>query len=155
MILGKVVRPHVGPPRRSGLRYRRLVDHVEPYPLPVESVATPDGTPLAEVTFAAFREGRLAATELRATPHTLRRQAAVARAAGRAPLAANLERAAELAPVPDALVLEVYTALRPGRATGSELEGLAARLEHEFGAVAVAAFVREAAAVAQQRERRA
>ena len=57
------------------MRYRRVVDPVEPYPLPVESVTTPDGTPLAEVTFAAFREGRIAATELRATPQTLRRQA--------------------------------------------------------------------------------
>ena len=137
------------------MRYRRVVDHLEPYPLPVETVATPDGTPLSEVTFEAFREGRLAATELRATPDTLRRQAAVARAAGRSPLAANLERAAELASVPDALILEVYTALRPGRATGADLEAHAARLEQEFGAAAVASFVREAASIAHERQRRA
>ena len=133
------------------MRYRRVVDHLEPYPLPVETVTTPDGTQLAEVTFAAFREGRIAASELRATPDTLRRQAAVARGAGREPLAANLERAAELALVPDALILEIYTALRPGRATGAALEGYAMRLEQEFGAAEVAAFVREAASVARER----
>ncbi len=137
------------------MRYRRVVDPVEPYPLPVESVTTPDGTPLAEVTFAAFREGRIAAAELRATPQTLRRQAAVARGAGREPLAANLERAAELARVPDALILEIYTALRPGRATAAELEAYAVQLEGEFEAADVAAFVREAASVARERGRHA
>ena len=137
------------------MRYRRVVDPVEPYPLPVESVTTPDGTPLAEVTFAAFREGRIVAAELRATPQTLRRQAAVARGAGREPLAANLERAAELARVPDALILEIYTALRPGRATAAELEAYAVQLEGEFEAADVAAFVREAASVARERGRHA
>ena len=137
------------------MRYRRVVDPVEPYPLPVESVTTPDGTPLAEVTFAAFREGRIAATELRATPQTLRRQAVVARGAGREPLAANLERAAELARVPDTLILEIYTALRPGRASAAELEAYAVQLEGEFEAADVAAFVREAASVARERGRHA
>ena len=137
------------------MRYRRVVDPVEPYPLPVESVTTPDGTPLAEVTFAAFREGRIASSELRATPQTLRRQAAVARGAGREPLAANLERAAELARVPDTLILEIYTALRPGRATAAELEAYAVQLEGEFEAADVAAFVREASSVARERGRHA
>ena len=125
------------------------------YPLPVETVTTPDGTPLAEVTFAAFREGRIAAAELRATPQTLRRQAAVARGTGREPLAANLERAAELARVPDTLILEIYTALRPGRASAAELEAYAVQLEGEFEAADVAAFVREAASVARERGRHA
>ena len=52
------------------------------------------------------------AGELRATPETLRLQADVA-AAGRAELAANFRRAAELAPLPDETILAVYTALRP------------------------------------------
>jgi propanediol dehydratase small subunit len=73
-------------------------------------------------------------------------QAAVARAAGREQLAQNLERAAELAAVPDELLLEVYTALRPRRATASELEAWAERLE-EHEAALTAAFVREAASV--------
>ena len=45
-------------------------------------------------------------------------QSQVARAAGREPLAASLERAAELAAVPDDLLLAVYTALRPRTSDG-------------------------------------
>jgi propanediol dehydratase small subunit len=109
-----------------------------------ELVTTLEGTLLAEVTLDAARQGRLTATEIRATPATLRRQAEVARAAGRSPLAENLERAAELAGVPDGELLEIYTALRPRRSTAAELESWAVRLE-EWGAPRTAAFVREAA----------
>jgi propanediol dehydratase small subunit len=108
-------------------------------------VSTPGGVPLNEVTLDAVRAGALTADEIRATPGTLRLQAEVARGAGRTQLAESLERAAELAAVPDDLLLEIYTALRPGRATGSELEEWAVRLEG-FEAVETAAFVREAAA---------
>jgi propanediol dehydratase small subunit len=113
-------------------------------------VSTPGGLPLAEVTLAAVRDGRLTAVEIRATPDTLRRQAEVARAAGRVPLAQSLERAAELAAVPDDLLLAVYTALRPRRATAAELEEWASRLDG-FGARKTAAFVREAAAAYGER----
>ena len=87
-------------------------------------MTTPGGVPLAEVTLEALRAGRLDAAEIRATPETLRRQSEVARAAGRLPLAASLERAAELAAVPDELLLAVYTALRPRRATAAGARGL-------------------------------
>jgi propanediol dehydratase small subunit len=107
-------------------------------------VSTPGGVPLDGVTLEALAAGELDASEIRATPETLRLQAEVARAAGRHPLAANLERAAELAAVPDDLLLAIYTALRPRRATADELDGWAATLE-EHGAVKTAAFVREAA----------
>jgi propanediol dehydratase small subunit len=113
-------------------------------------VSTPGGVPLADVTLAALAEGRIDGTEIRATPETLRLQSEVARAAGRAPLAANLERAAELAAVPDDLLLAVYTALRPRRATAAELEGRAAELE-SHGAGKTAAFVREAAVAYAER----
>jgi propanediol dehydratase small subunit len=109
-----------------------------------ELVATPSGMPLAEVTLDAARAGTLLAADVRATPETLRHQAAVARAAGRGPLADNLERAAELASVPDGELLEIYTALRPGRSSVAELDAWAARLE-AHGAAQTAAFVREAA----------
>jgi propanediol dehydratase small subunit len=108
-------------------------------------VSTPGGVPLNEVTLDAVRAGALTADEIRATPGTLRLQAEVARAAGRTQLAESLERAAELAMVPDDLLLEIYTALRPGRATGSELEEWAVRLEG-LEAAETAGFVREAAA---------
>ena len=107
-------------------------------------VATPGGVPLDAVTLGALRDGTIDGRELRATSGTLRLQAEVARAAGRTPLAQSLERAAELANVPDELLLAVYTALRPGRATATELAEWAATLErHE--ANATARFVREAA----------
>ena len=113
-------------------------------------VTTPGGLPLDEVTLDALRAGTLAAYEIRATPSTLRLQAEVALAAGRTQLAENFERAAELAAVPDDLLLEVYTALRPRRATGAELEAWASRLEGN-GATRTAAFVREAAAAYAER----
>jgi propanediol dehydratase small subunit len=113
-------------------------------------VTTVAGMSLSDITLDAAREGRVVAPELRATPTTLRLQADVSRASGRTQLAENLERAAELAAVPDDVLLEVYTALRPGRATANELELWALRLE-EFEAAKTAEFVREAAAAYAER----
>jgi propanediol dehydratase small subunit len=107
-------------------------------------VSTPGGIALGDVTLDAIRAGEVGAEQMRATPATLRLQAEVARAAGRTQLAESLERAAELAAVPDDLLLEIYTALRPGRATAEELAAWAERLE-SFAAAETAAFVREAA----------
>ena len=115
-----------------------------------ELVTTPAGTPLEEVTLDAAREGRLTGAEIRATPRTLRLQADVARAAGRSQLGENLERAAELASVPDDELLEIYTALRPRRSTAAQLETWAERLE-AWDAPRTAAFVREAAAAYAER----
>jgi propanediol dehydratase small subunit len=115
-----------------------------------ELVTTPAGTPLAEVTLEGLRSGRVTPDELRATPETLLRQAAVARAAGREQLAENLERAAELASLPDDEVLAVYTALRPRRATAAELDVIAQHLS-DVAAPRCAAFVREAAVVMAER----
>jgi propanediol dehydratase small subunit len=107
-------------------------------------VTTPSGIPLEEITLERARDGRLDAVAIRATPETLRRQAEVARAAGRPSLAENLERAAELAAVPDEELLQIYTALRPRRASPEQLEMWAEHLEG-LGAAKNAAFVREAA----------
>jgi propanediol dehydratase small subunit len=109
-----------------------------------ELVTTPGGHALAEVTLDALREGRIGAEDLRATPETLRRQSAVALAAGRTQLADNLARAAELASVAAETILEIYTALRPHRSSAGELEAWAARLESDWDAPLTAAFVREA-----------
>ena len=97
-------------------------------------------------TSSTLDDPRVTGDELRATPDTLRLQADVAEASGRAALAANLRRAAELATVPQDVVLELYTALRPRRSSAEDLEGWAVRLE-DGGAAATAAFVREAAEV--------
>jgi len=107
-------------------------------------VETPSGLALEEVTLEAAQAGTLVAADVRATAATLGRQAAVARASGRQQLADNLERAAELVDVPDDQLLEIYTALRPGRSTATELEGWAQRLD-DWNAPRTATFVREAA----------
>ena len=129
-------------------------DPIADYPLGTQRpdlIRTPGGLGLEELTLDALRSGRLVASEMRATAETLELQARVARAAGRAQLAANLERAAELTGVPDEVILEVYTALRPHRSTADELEGWADRLERDFQATLTAAFVREAGAVYAKR----
>jgi propanediol dehydratase small subunit len=129
-------------------------DPIADYPLGTQRpdlVRTPGGLGLDELTLDALRSGRLEASEMRATGETLELQAQVALAAGRVQLAANLRRAAELTGVPDEVILEVYTALRPHRSTADELESWADRLEKDFQAVATAAFVREARVVYEQR----
>jgi propanediol dehydratase small subunit len=110
-------------------------------------VRTPGGLALDELSLDA---AELVPAELRATPETLRMQAEVARAAGRTQLADNLVRAAELAPLPDATILEIYTALRPGRSSAEDLAAWAEKLDG-WGAPATAAFVREAAVVYEER----
>ena len=128
-------------------------DPIRDYPLGArrpDLVTTPAGVPLDGVTLDAVREGTLSGGEIRATPQTLRLQAEVAAAAGRTQLAENLERAAELAAVPDDVLLEIYTALRPRRATAGELEEWASRLDG-LDARRTAAFVREAAAAYAER----
>ena len=125
-------------------------DPTRDYPLGLarpDLVATPSGVPLAELSLDA---PDLDASELRATPDTLRLQAEVARAAGRGQLAENLLRAAELATVADETILQIYTALRPRRSTAAELEAWAAKLE-SWGAPLTAAFVREASHVYRER----
>jgi propanediol dehydratase small subunit len=129
-------------------------DAAADYPLATErpdAVRTPSGLSLDELTLDALRAGRLDAADMRATPETLRLQAEVARAAGRTQLAANLGRAAELTALPDELILEIYTALRPHRSTRNELVRWAERLERDYGASMTATFVREAATVYAQR----
>lgn len=129
-------------------------DPIADYPLGTQRpdlVRTPGGLGLDELTLDALRSGRLDASEMRATAATLELQAQVALAAGRAQLAANFERAAELTGVPDEVILEVYTALRPHRSTADELESWADRLEGDFQAKMTAAFVREARAVYAKR----
>jgi propanediol dehydratase small subunit len=116
-----------------------------------ELVVTPSGLRLDELTLDAVREGRIASEELRATPETLRRQSAIALAAGRTQLADNLARAAELATVPGETILEIYTALRPHRSSADELESWAERLEGDLAAPLTASFVREAAAAYAER----
>jgi propanediol dehydratase small subunit len=124
-----------------------VFDAAGDYPLGTrrpDLVRTPGGLALDDLTLDAVRTGLLEASDLRATAETLRLQGEVAGAANRPELAANLDRGAELTAVPDEVILEIYTALRPHRSTAEQLERWAERLEQEFGATMTAAFVREA-----------
>lgn len=89
--------------------------------------------------------GELSMADLSISAETLRAQARVARAAGYGQLAENLERAAELTAVPNAEVLRMYEALRPGRTSHAGLLALAETLETRYGAAACGRLVREAA----------
>jgi len=121
------------------------------YPLYREArqrIALPSGRPIEEFSLENLEAGRLAAEDLGIHEETLREQARIAEEAGFAPLARNLERAAELTRVPAVRILEIYDALRR-RERGAVLEALARELEETYGAKVTAAFVREAAATGE------
>lgn len=117
-----------------------------------DRIATASDRPLSALSVDNVVAGQIPPADLSITAAALRLQAEVARAAGRAPLADNFERAAELVAVPQAFILEVYELLRPGRATDKQsLLTAAEKLRREFAAVRMAAFVEEAAAQYEQR----
>jgi propanediol dehydratase small subunit len=121
---------------------------VPDYPLSEKSpelLRTPSGLKFADITLDAVLDGTIGMEDLRVTAEALELQAQVAEAAARPQLAENLRRAAELVAVPEETILEVYRALRPGRADRQSLNALADRLTSEYGAVRCAALVREAA----------
>ena len=117
------------------------------YPLSEKMRATlrsPRGVPYDEITLDAVLDGRVTMDDLRTTSEALSMQAQIALDAGRPQLCENLRRAAELVNVPEEKILEVYQALRPGRADKSRLAELADELEQRYGAPLSAALVREA-----------
>lgn len=104
------------------------------------------GRPFAELTLEAVLAGDVTMEDLRITPDALRRQAGIARGAGRMALAMNLERGAELVDVPQEVIMQTYELLRPGRAASrAELLEQAAFLRRAHGAEAIAAFLETAA----------
>jgi propanediol dehydratase small subunit len=110
------------------------------------------GKPLDAITLDTVVAGEVSLDDLRITPEALRRQAEIARDAGRATLAANFERAAELTDVPQDFIMRVYELLRPGRAKDkAPLIEAAKTLRETYGATRMAAFVEEAAAVYERR----
>jgi propanediol dehydratase small subunit len=111
-----------------------------------EGVSTPRGRKLSDMTLAAVTKGEVTAADAAITPETLRLQAGIADAAGRDRLARNLERAAELATIPQDIVMSTYELLRPGRSESSlALRQRAEELRLEFKAMLIAEFLEEAA----------
>jgi propanediol dehydratase small subunit len=109
-------------------------------------VRTRTGKPLDALTVRAVLDGEVSPADIAISPEALLLQAGIARDAGWVKLAENLERAAELADVPEEDLLEAYELLRPGRAKGpEELTAVAGRLRTRYGAHRTAALIEEAA----------
>ena len=111
-------------------------------------VRTPGGIPLDELTLHG--DARRPRPSCARRPRRCASRPTSPARAGRAQLADNLLRAAELAPLPDETILAIYTALRPRRSTAAELEAWAEQLDG-WDAPGTAAFVREAAQVYAER----
>lgn len=110
------------------------------------------GKPLSEITLEAVLAGEVGMEDLAIHPDTLRRQADIARAAGRPTLAQNFERAADLVTVPQEVVMRAYELLRPGRAkSAAEIRAMAELLRETYGAARIADFLTEAAEVYEKR----
>lgn len=117
-----------------------------------ERVTGQRGKPLDALTLEAAIAGDLEMEDLRITPQALRQQGQIARSVGRAALAENFERAAEMTALPQEEIMQVYELLRPGRAERRQaLLDAAARLRAEYDAPLLAAFVEEAAEVYERR----
>jgi propanediol dehydratase small subunit len=120
----------------------------ENYPLSEkipERLRTPSGLPLTAITLDAVVAGQVRMEDLRVSPEVLGMQARIAEECHRPQLAEGLRRAAELTRVPELFILDVYRALRPGRADRATLLRLADELEQRYDAPHCAALLREAA----------
>ena len=111
-----------------------------------DQLRLPSDRPVDSVSIANLEANELSPSDIGITAEALLSQAAAAEAEGFHQLGANLRRAAELTKVPDAEILEIYEALRPGRANPAALETLARRVEETYAAPLTAAFLREASA---------
>ncbi|GAA3592131.1 diol dehydratase small subunit [Kineosporia mesophila] len=129
-------------------------DPAADYPVGVKRpdlLRTPTGKPISELTMQNVVSGEVRPEDLRIAPDTLRIQAEVADASGRPQLGQNFRRAAELIPVSDERVLQMYNALRPHASTKEQLLAIAQELESGYGGAATGALVREAAEVYERR----
>lgn len=129
---------------------------VADYPLGTkrpDRVKSASGLRLADITLEKVVSGEIKFEDVKIRPETLEQQAEIAKSAGRASIASNLKRAAEMTRIPDDRVLEMYNALRPYRSTREELLAMASELETKYQAKVCAEFVREACEVYGNRDR--
>ena len=117
-----------------------------------DRVQTRNGQPLRDLTLDNLLGGLVDASDFGITAEGLRLQATIAQMAGRPNLAQNLRRGAELVEIPDAMLLNIYELLRPGRAqSADELQAAANQLREMYGAKEAASFIEEAALVYERR----
>ena len=112
-----------------------------------DPIRSKTGRPLTELTLESVLACEVTPEDLSIGAETLRHQAETVEGAGYKQVAQNLRRAAELTLLSNQEVLEIYKALRPGRATHAGLLEIAERLESEVGAPLTATLIREAAEV--------
>jgi propanediol dehydratase small subunit len=128
---------------------------VQDYPLAEtrpEAIRGKRGMALQDITLAAVLSGEVTMADLQITPRALQDQAEIAADAGRATLALNFGRAAELVDVPQELIMSTYELLRPGRASSKqELYDRAAVFRTQYSAPQVADFIVEAADIYEKR----
>ena len=120
---------------------------IDDYPLAEkvpERLKAPSGVSFTDINLEAVIAGKVRMEDLRVAPESLERQAQIAESSGRHQLAENLRRASELTGVSEGKIMEVYNALRPGRAEKSDLLSLAAEMEEKYHASRCARFIREA-----------
>ena len=117
-----------------------------------DRVRTRNGHALSDLTLDNLLAGHVTASDFGITAEGLRLQAAIADRAGRPNLAQNLRRGAELVEIPDAVLLDVYELLRPGRAQSpEELRAAANQIRDTYGAKETASLLEEAALVYERR----
>lgn len=116
-----------------------------------ETLQAASGRGVNEIDLEAALANELSPDDLQISAETLRAQAQIAAQASFTQLAENLARAAELTAVPNEELLNMYTAVRPGRSTYTELQTLAETLETKYHAPLNAQLVREAAEVYRKR----
>lgn len=128
---------------------------VQDYPLAEtrpEAIRGKRGMALQDITLAAVLSGDVTMEDLQITPKALQDQAEIAADAGRATLALNFGRAAELVNVPQDLIMSTYELLRPGRARSrQDLDDRAALFRDQYAAPAIADFISEAADIYEKR----
>jgi len=132
------------------------LDAMKDYPLAEKRsdlVKSATGKSLNDITLEKVVAGGITFDDITISPKTLEYQAQIAESIHRPRIAANLRRAAEMTQIPDARILEMYTALRPYRCTKQELLDMANELESKYQAKICAGFVREAADVYEKRGR--
>lgn len=117
-----------------------------------DAVRGPRGISLDQITLAGVMDGSIGIEDLRITRAALHAQADIARDAGRATLAQNFERGAELIDVPQEVIMQTYEMLRPGRVQSQQaLLDQAKMLRRDYGAGQIADFVTRAAEIYHRR----
>ena len=117
-----------------------------------DRVQTRNGHALGDLTLENLLTGQVDSSDFGITSDGLRLQSTISEKAGRPNLAQNLRRGAELVEIPDAVLLDIYELLRPGRAqSADELRAAANHLHDTYGAKETASLIEEAALVYERR----